>query len=381
VEHGEATEPGVEDGDREASFARAHATAWWQRSRPGTGVPSAKPPDDARGAALGDDARVRVLVVTNMYPSQDRPALGAFVRDQVEALRSFEGLELELFSFEPTGVASYVKAAAALRRRYRDASFDVVHAQYGLSAWCALVLRAPRIVTFHGTDLEHGVVGPLSRAVVHRVTLPAPVSATLAREALPALIGRREVAVLPCGVNVDRFRPLDRIEARRALGLDPDGRYLLFPADPARREKRHDRALALAAELPDARLLTYAGAAFADVPLLVNAADVVVCTSEREGFGLAPLEALACDVPVLSTDVGVAPLALRGLDGALCGPFDLGTWVPAARRHLDAGGGRVAGRARAQLFEARRFAARVAMAYRDVVASDRSAPEGTGAPL
>ena len=309
---------------------------------------------------------MRVLVVTNLYPSDERPAFGRFVRDQVESLRQIEGLELELFSFTGGGAGAYVRAARELRSRYKDERFDVVHAHYGLTGWPARALNgAPLVVTFHGTDLGHPQVGRLSNALLPLLTLPATVSASLAREHLSGAGTRRRVAVLPCGVDLDRFTKSDRHAARERLGLDPDGRYLLFPADPARPEKRADRARALA-DAAGATLLTYDATHPGDVPDHVNAANAMVVTSEREGFGLAALEALACDVPVLATDVGVAPLALAGIDGALCAPFDLGAWLAAARPHLDAPDPRVAGRARAALFDRHRMAQRVAAAYRDL---------------
>ena len=106
---------------------------------------------------------MRVLIVTNMWPTEERPALGGFVRDQVDALRAIDGLDVELFAFTPGGgLRPYLDAARALRRRYRGESFDVVHAHYGLTAWCTLALRQrPRVVTFHGTDLGDRRVGPL----------------------------------------------------------------------------------------------------------------------------------------------------------------------------------------------------------------------------
>ena len=62
------------------------------------------------------------------------------------------------------------------------------------------------------------------------------------------------------------------------------------------------------------------------MPLWVNAANAVLVPSEREGFGLAVLEALACDVPVLATPVGITPEALEGIAGTLCAPFDAAAW-------------------------------------------------------
>src|SRR4051794_29521015 len=166
---------------------------------------------------------MRVLVVTNLWPTPERPASGGFVRDQVEALRALPGVDLELFTFG-TGARAYAKAARDLRRRYRRERFDVVHAHYGLAGWSSLAVRhAPHVVTFHGTDLAHPKVGPLSRALAKRIELPAPVSATLARAELPD----RRVAILPCGVNLDRFCRIDRRAARVQVGLDPDRPYLL----------------------------------------------------------------------------------------------------------------------------------------------------------
>lgn len=312
---------------------------------------------------------MRVLIVTNMWPTAERPALGSFVRDQVEALRAIDGLEVELFAFAPGGgPRPYLTAARALRRRYAGERFDVVHAHYGLTAWCTLALRggAARVVTFHGTDLSHSRVGPLSRRVARLVDLPATASGRLARDPAAGLKGAgtdRRVAVLPCGVNMARFEQSDRRAARERLGLDPYGRYLLFPADSARREKRHDRAAGLA-RAAGATLLTYDAAPPGDVPLLVNAANAVVVTSAREGFGLATLEALACDVPVVSTDVGIARLALEGVEGTLAAPFDRGIWLAALRPHLDSPDPRVEGRARAALFDSNRMATRVFEAYR-----------------
>jgi glycosyltransferase involved in cell wall biosynthesis len=102
------------------------------------------------------------------------------------------------------------------------------------------------------------------------------------------------------------------------------------------------------------------------VPLYINAANAVVVTSEREGFGLAPLEALACDVPVLATDVGIAPLALAGIGGTLCAPFERDAWLRVLGPHLDQSDPRIEGRGRAALFGSRRMAERVACAYRDL---------------
>jgi len=307
-----------------------------------------------------------------MYPSATRPESGVFVHDQVEALRAIGDLEVVLFTFRPHGPASYARAARSLHRRFRGERFDVVHAHQGLAGWTALAApRAAHLLTFHGTDLIHPLAGPLSRLLARVVDLPATVSAELARSdpgGLPGAGRRRRVAVLPCGVNLARFRPSDRLAARRRLELDPDGRYLLFPADPARREKRYELARELADAAGDTTILSYRHTAPADAATYVNAANAVVVTSQREGFGLAVLEALGCNVPVLATPEGIAPLALAGIDGTLCAPFSLETWLPAVTTHLEDSDPRIDGRARAGLFESNRMAKRVQLAYRALAA-------------
>jgi glycosyltransferase involved in cell wall biosynthesis len=304
---------------------------------------------------------VRALIVTNMYPSPARPALGSFVADQVAALQRAGQAEVELFAFPPGG---YVAGARALRARHGRDRFDIVHAHFGLTQWPALAARArARVVTLHGTDLAHPRSRPVTLAGLRLNDLVAVVSEAMTA-AVPRWATRRPPAVLPAGIDVKRFYPIDRAEARRRLGLGPDDPYLLFAADPARPEKRYDRALSVAGDVP---LLTLGNVAPDQVPLWVNAANAVLVPSEREGFGLAVLEALACDVPVLATPVGVHAEALAGVPGTLCAPFDAEAWGAALAPHVAAADPRVEGRARAEAWSTDAMAARVLQAWRGLL--------------
>jgi glycosyltransferase involved in cell wall biosynthesis len=311
---------------------------------------------------------MRVLVVTNLVPDETTPQRGRWVRDQVAEIRA-RGIEVKEFGF-PRGRSHYFPATRRLRTLLRAERFDLVHAHYGLAGWVARLAGArPLLVTFHGTDVRHHIVGPLSRRLAWRADLIAGVSRALffeedGRPGLPAVPG---AAVLPCGPELGRFAPVPRAEARAALGLDPAGRYLLFPSDPARPEKRHDRAAELAAAT-GAELLTGGSIEPEAMATWMNAANAVLVTSDYEGFGMAAIEALACDVPVLSTPVGVAPYLLAGIDGCLCAPFDPDIWAAAARPQLDATEPRVAGAARAATLAAGPMAERVIEVYRHMTA-------------
>ena len=280
---------------------------------------------------------LRVLVVTNMYPSGDRPAYGVFVRTQVEALRALGGVEVEVFHWDARRRPwRYATAAAARRLRHADA--DVVHAHYGLSGFVAL--SAPRaiplVLTVHGRDCHHPVVRPLTARAARRAACVIAVSDELA-----GLCPFPVDEIIGPGVDLERFVPMPRAEARARLGLDPARRFFLFMADPARPEKRYADARALVDELVarghDVELKAVHGRPGDEVPLWINAADAVLVPSAREGYGLICVEALACDVPVLSTPVGVAPRLLSGVEGTLCAPFDLETWCAAAEALLGSG--------------------------------------------
>ncbi|MDX6679958.1 MAG: hypothetical protein QOE31_4010 [Solirubrobacteraceae bacterium] len=314
---------------------------------------------------------IRALVVTNMYPTRARPALGNFVRDQVLALQRIDDLDVELHAFGP-GPRSLVRAGFDLRRRFAGRRFDVVHAHFGLTAWPALAVDAgKRLVTLHGNDVYHPRSRRITAAVLGRMDLIGTPTPGFAAD-VPRGGGGRPIAILPCGIDVERFRPIDRRDAREQLGLDPDGRYLLLPYDPARPVKRGDLARELAGD--DAQLLTLGSTPADEVPLWMNAANAVVCPADWETFGLACVEALACDVPVLARPTGVHAEALSGIAGTLCAEWDRERWRAALAPHLAAADPRVAGRARALRYSAEALAARVATAWRWLVSGGPAPP-------
>ena len=170
----------------------------------------------------------------------------------------------------PPGPRALAKATATMRRRTAGKTYDVVHAHFGLSALPALAAhRGPVVVTLHGNDLFVRRSRLVTRAALPFTALPAVVSRSFG-ENLPGAGTTRRVAVLPVGIALERFRPIPRAEARARLGLDPAGRYLLFPHDPSRPLKRFDRAQEAAA---GAQLLTMGRVPPDEVPYWINAAE------------------------------------------------------------------------------------------------------------
>lgn len=195
--------------------------------------------------------------------------------------------------------------------------YDLVHANYGLTAPAALAQpRRPVVLSLWGSDLL-GRYGRLSNWCASRANGVIVMSQQM-QEKLDT-----DAAVIPHGIDLEKFRPEPRVQARRAVGWRGDSVNVLFPYDPDRSVKNHPRAkrvverVAATTERP-VRLRTVSGIDHERVPDYMNAADVLLVTSESEGSPNAVREALACDLPVVSTDVGdvaehVGPLSYSGV--------------------------------------------------------------------
>jgi glycosyltransferase involved in cell wall biosynthesis len=277
---------------------------------------------------------MRVLIVTNMYPTPAEPAFGSFVKEQVDDLRGL-GLDVEEVMFDGRARSTeYGKAVGAVRRAARNGSFDVVHAHYGLSGAVAALARTrvPLVTTFHGSDYEGPAWQRWVSTVVARRSSPIVVSESGRRRLFV-----RGAAVIPMGVDTALFTPIEQGEARRRLGWDEAGRYALLAGargNPVKGAPLFDAAVA---QVPGLEGVTLEGLARPDVALALNAADVLVVASVREGSPLTVRESLACTTPVVAVPVGDVPTVLAGLPGCAVVERDAGALAHGIRAALDTG--------------------------------------------
>jgi teichuronic acid biosynthesis glycosyltransferase TuaC len=310
---------------------------------------------------------LRLLVVTNMYPTAARPLLGTFVAEQVESLRA-RGIAVDvLFVDGPGSTWNYVRGPRDLRRALQGARYDLIHAHYVFSGLIARAQRRlPIVLTHHGIEAQQGWTAPLCRLASRLADATIATSPAVARG-----LRMPGVTILPCGVNTDRFRPMPTPEARAKLGLPAAQPLVLFLGAP-RPEKRLPLIEAaverLQADVPDAVLLKVHDQPREVVPLYLNAADVLVLASVAEGSPVAVREAMACNLPVVSTDVG----DVRDLFDDLPGHFVAAAEVDDLAASLKAAlafDGRTAGRERILPWSLAAVAEKLEAIYREVIRS------------
>ncbi len=259
---------------------------------------------------------MKVLVVV----SGNHGRVAPFVAEQAEALRQV-GCDVELFKVEGHGASGYLRNLHRLKDAIRQFQPDVLHAHYGLCGLlCTLQHRVPVVVTYHGSDINDSRVLPLSRMAMRRAAHNIFVSERTKEIAVrhSSSVNKRST-VIPCGINLDDFPIVDRIEARQRMGLQPDGRYVLFAGAFDNAVKNATLAKAACALLPDVSLLELKGYKRNEVAMLMNAVDALLMTSHSEGSPQVIKEALACGCPIVSVDVGdVAEMIGNTEAGIIC---------------------------------------------------------------
>jgi len=276
----------------------------------------------------------RLLVITNMYPSPGRPWVGTFVEQQVTGLQSV-GVETKVLYFnrKEEGPFIYYRMGSLISEAIAVFRPHLLHVMYGGVMADRITCRSwsmPVVVTFHGSDLlGENLSGVLRKLLSHygvqcswRAAKRAAGVVVVARHlerALPGEVDRGKVRVIPCGIDLERFKPMDRGACRRKLGWEAGSFQVLFPANAGDPVKRPWLARAAVQELKEqgvpAGLHLLKGVPYSDVPIWINGSDALILTSLHEGSPTVVKEALACGVPVVSVDVGDVAERISGIDG------------------------------------------------------------------
>ena len=291
---------------------------------------------------------LRVLVVTGIYPTEQRPHKGTFIKSQVDSLVA-AGVEVEVLYPEPGPVLwRYIRTIAQVWQKARTRQFDIIHGHNG--QWCLFTRFqwwTPVVASFLGSDLL-GL--PLDNGKFSRLHgLNANVSHWLCRHVDAVIVQSEEMKravkggralIIPNGVDFELFHPIPRAEARSALGWDQNRHYLLFGNDPMRPEKGFKLGQAaverLQAKGVPIELVVANGLPQTKVVQYINASDALFLPSLCEGSPSIVKEAMACNTPVVATNVGdVAEVIGRTQGCSVCreDPDDLAAGIEKTLQH------------------------------------------------
>lgn len=272
---------------------------------------------------------MKVLMITSQLPNNDQSLDMAPLVRQIDSVRA-QGVDVRTVQVVGRRYVKYLTTLGRLGEQVKWA--DVIHSHYCFCGWLARSrTRKPIVVSFMGDDLlgspnQEGHVGPLSKLIVRSSRwLAQSVDATIVKSPeMASVISPTPCHVVPNGVDLDTFRPMDRVEAQRQLGWTEKLKYVLFPGNPDCPRKgfstaraAFDRATAAIAQ--PMKLVSLWNVAPQDVPLYMNACDAMFMTSFVEGSPNVVKEAMACNLPVVAVSVGDVAELLAGIEGyAVC---------------------------------------------------------------
>lgn len=240
-----------------------------------------------------------------LFISSGNKGVTHIVTAQAKSLQ-LAGVEVGIWPVIGKGLVGYLRAVPALHKYVRRTRPDIIHAHYSLCGiTAALATCKPAVVSLMGSDVH--TKGPL--LILLKLFIRWIWTATIVKsEQMKAALEIGKVAVIPNGVDISIFKPLDRELCLQKLNWDSSKKHVLFVA--AMVKQRPEKNLVLAQEAvascqnPEIELHVVSNVSHADMPCYLNAADVLMLTSKWEGSPNIVKEAMACNRPVVSTEVG-----------------------------------------------------------------------------
>jgi glycosyltransferase involved in cell wall biosynthesis len=274
-------------------------------------------------------------------------------------------VDVHLYPITGGGLEGYWRAYRRLRRFLKGNSFDILHGHYSLSAIIAALASGKKTVaSLMGSDVLRGNL--FSRAMTRFFARFAWDRTIVKSRGMKERI--KNAAVLPNGVDLRVFKPLERAAAREKTGFSAAEKHIIFVAEEIHSRVKNFKLAEEAVQLlddPGVRLHPVSGHAHEELVYYYNVADLLLLTSRSEGSPNVVKEAMACNCPVVSTDVGDVGELIAGTAGCYLVPFDPRGAAAGIRQALDFGK-RTDGRERIRRLDSRRMAQKIIDIYREL---------------
>lgn len=292
---------------------------------------------DVKLVQLMKDAEIKVLAVcSGNVENFDFEKHQAFIYDQTIAIHaSFKNVHFEHYFVVGKGLWGYLKNLVTLNKKIKNQHFDIVHAHGGhVGLLCCLQRKIPVVVTFHGSDINIFKNRIISRIVFLLCDISIFVSNNLYKK---VRLRRKNSHVIPCGVDFSVFYPMEQLNAKKELGFPQNEKYILFSSSFSNKIKNYQLAAESVAFFKDLKLMPVASRTRHEVNLLLNGAELLLMTSFSEGSPQIIKEAMACNVPIVSVDVGDVRDVLNNTDGTFLCSYDVADVISKIRRALEFG--------------------------------------------
>jgi glycosyltransferase involved in cell wall biosynthesis len=248
-------------------------------------------------------------------------AVGFVVKRQLESLQSV-GIDVDVFLIKGKGIKGYLKNIQPLKAYLKYRQYDVIHAHYSLSGFVASLAGArPITISLMGSDVHSN---GLFKSVIGLFKVFSWKKVIVKSEEMNQSLGMKNCLVLPNGVDISVFKPLDQKACVKQLDWDETKVNILFPADPSRPEKNYEFAKSIVESLENenVELHFFKNVDPKQVPIYINAANVVLLTSLWEGSPNVIKESMACNKPIVTSRVGDVEHVLGDTEGCFIGDLD-----------------------------------------------------------
>lgn len=245
---------------------------------------------------------MKVIFVSS---GNSKSGISPIILAQGESLKQNDSnIQLDYFPIKGKGFRWYFNSISKLRNHLKKNNYDIVHAHYSLSAIVASIARAkPLVVSLMGSDVKAKSWFRFFVFIFYKffwnITIVKSVD-------MKKSLGFTKVEIIPNGVDIEKFKPIDKTQCQKELSWLENKIHILFAANPNRYEKNYPLAKEAINLLNNQNIELH----FLNdidnnkIPIYLNAADVILLTSLWEGSPNVIKEAMACNKSIVATDVG-----------------------------------------------------------------------------
>ncbi|MBO9200510.1 MULTISPECIES: glycosyltransferase family 4 protein [Niastella] len=255
-----------------------------------------------------------------------------FIKDQGESLKS-EGVHVDYFPVVGKGLLGYVKAGLRLRKLLAKKHYNLIHAHFTYCGWTALIgagRKTPVVLSLMGTDANGEYKGNNKVVFKSRISsfltwLIQPfVSAIISKSSniSESVYRKQKSFIIPNGVDLQKFKPQQNENNGHLIANGK--KKVLFLGSRTKVGKNFSLAQAAVQQpgMEYVELISPYPVSHDDIPWYLNEADVLVFPSFMEGSPNVIKEAMACNCPIVATDVGDVRWVLGDTSGCFLASFD-----------------------------------------------------------